>query len=111
MSLGSWPEAAASESKAVTTAVRNKVRKNMNGSVLFDCPPPWKAPAGPPPDDGNQTGGVSDSGSSSRPGAGVHRVSGDAARSAGIGGGRFGLGPGLEAGGDHRWSPAILSCE
>src|ERR1700753_1692171 len=91
MSLDSWPEAAPSESKAVPTALRDKVRKNMNGSVLFDCPPPWKASAGPPPDGENQTGGVSDSGSSSRPGAGVHRVSGDAARSAGIGGGRSGL--------------------
>src|SRR5271168_1899700 len=34
MSLGSWPEAAASDSRAVTTAVRSRVRTNMKTSVL-----------------------------------------------------------------------------
>src|ERR1700751_1924162 len=36
MSLGSWPEAAASDRRAATTAMRNRVRKNTNRSVLDD---------------------------------------------------------------------------
>src|ERR1700688_933028 len=34
MSLGSWPDAAASDNRAATMAVRNRVRKNMERSVL-----------------------------------------------------------------------------
>src|SRR5271169_6814798 len=49
MSLGSWPEAVASDSRAVTTAVRNRVRKNMKRSVLDDAWPLILLPIFRPP--------------------------------------------------------------
>src|SRR5277367_4402822 len=58
MSLGPWPEAAASDSRTVTTAVRFRVRTNMKTSVLDDgawplimlpifCPPQLDGSADP----------------------------------------------------------------
>src|SRR5271163_5070348 len=59
MSLGPWPEAAASDIRAATTAVRSRVRTNMKTSVLDDgawpllimlpifCPPQLDGSADP----------------------------------------------------------------